>query len=211
MKRFFLFVSGLICGILFVTAAGASAEEKGAVIAEGQMESNAVAADEDISGDFSAGEWGVPKTARAFIRGTDPDSAVSGTADFVETGDGVQVVVSISNVTPAGKHGFHIHESGSCEDGGKAAGGHFNPAGTSHGFLPRDGHGKAHAGDLGNIEVNDEGRGTIVLFLPGLSLTEGHRNIAGRAVILHAKEDDFSQPAGNAGERIGCGEIILNK
>ena len=33
--------------------------------------------------------------------------------------------------------------------------------------------------------------------------------MSGRAVIIHEKADDFSQPAGNAGGRIACGLIGL--
>mgnify|MGYP000023502147 CR=1 FL=1 len=156
-------------------------------------------------------EWGVAVSARASIKGTQPDSQIDGVVDFVETGDGVQVVASVAYVPNPGKHGFHIHENGSCEDGGKAAGGHFNADGTKHGFLLADGHGKAHTGDMGNIKIDQNGNGTLVIFMPGLSLAKGHRNIAGKAVILHEGEDDFGQPTGNAGSRIGCGEIILNK
>ena len=119
--------------------------------------------------------------------------------------------MNLSDVTPAGKHGIHIHENGSCEEGGMAAGGHFNPLGVPHGFLPRDGYSKAHAGDLGNIDIDDEGKGSLEIFLIGLSLSEGNKNVAGLAVILHEKEDDFNQPTGNAGGRIACGKIILNK
>lgn len=154
--------------------------------------------------------WGVAYSARAIIKGTTEDSNVGGRVDFVQTGDGVQVVASLSNVTPSGKHGIHIHEHGSCEEGGNAAGGHFNPEEAEHGLLPRDGHGKAHTGDMGNIEINESGSGSLVIFLPGLSLTEGKKNVTGKAVILHEKEDDFGQPTGNAGGRIGCGIITLN-
>ena len=94
---------------------------------------------------------------------------------------------------------------------GHISGGHFNPDGTEHGFSPRDGYGKSHAGDMGNIEINEEGNGSLIIFLPGLSLVEGLKNVTGKAVILHAKEDNFGQPTGNAGGRIGCGIIELNK
>ena len=197
MKKLSILGFGLIYLVALSTVTVALEVDKGS--AEGSMKKS------------DSSDWGVPNTAKAVIKGAQPDSELSGTADFIETGDGMQVVAQLSNVTPAGKHGIHIHENGSCEEGGKAAGGHFNPAGTKHGLLPRDGHGKAHAGDMGNIEIMDNGRGSLVIFMPGLGLTTGHKNITGLAVIVHAKEDDFGQPTGNAGGRIGCGEIILNK
>jgi Cu-Zn family superoxide dismutase len=35
--------------------------------------------------------------------------------------------------------------------------------------------------------------------------------VAGRAVVVHEQEDDFSQPVGNAGGRIACGPIVITK
>ena len=35
------------------------------------------------------------------------------------------------------------------------------------------------------------------------------KEIVGRTVIMHSSPDDFtSQPSGNAGEKIACGEIV---
>ena len=93
--------------------------------------------------------------------------------------------------------------------GGKSAGGHYNPAKAPHGFLVQDGYDKAHAGDLGNIEIDKSGKGVLILDLPGLSIRGDLNNIVGRAVIVDEKEDDFSQPTGNSGARIGCGTINL--
>ncbi len=124
---------------------------------------------------------------------------------FEENG-GLRVQAVFENLPP-GKHGFHIHENGSCEDGGKAAGGHFNPGNAMHGDMPKDGMGKAHPGDMGNIDVIAEGKGMVQVFLPGVTLKEGPNAVLGKAIIVHEKEDDFSQPTGNAGGRIGCGII----
>ena len=115
----------------------------------------------------------------------------------------------MANVPP-GKHGFHVHENGSCAEMGKAAGGHFNPDHVQHGFLPKDGYMNAQAGDMGNIEVGTDGTGILKLFMPGLTLKDGKYAVTGKSVILHEKEDDFSQPVGNAGSRIGCGIIKAN-
>jgi len=145
-------------------------------------------------------------TGQAVIKGTTEGSPVTGTVDLIEEKDGLAVNVSVSNVSP-GKHGFHFHENGSCADEGKAAGGHYNPAQAPHGYLPKDGHEHAHAGDMGNIEVDEQGNGKLTLFMPGLTLGEGQYSLAGKSVILHEKTDDFGQPAGNAGGRIGCGIV----
>jgi Cu-Zn family superoxide dismutase len=36
----------------------------------------------------------------------------------------------------------------------------------------------------------------------------GPESVIGKALVVHADQDDFeSQPSGNSGARIGCGEI----
>jgi Cu-Zn family superoxide dismutase len=147
----------------------------------------------------------------AIIKGTTPDSPITGKATFEETDDGVKISVEVENVPNPGNHGFHIHQFGNCEDTGKAAGGHYNPSGAPHGLLTKDGHEHAHAGDMGNIIIDANGKGKLETTLPEVDLTSGVFNIAGRAVILHEKADDFGQPTGNAGGRIGCGIITVTE
>jgi len=147
----------------------------------------------------------------AYLKGTKPGSAITGTIKFMESDAGLIVEVEIKNVPSSGKHGFHIHENGSCADEGKAAGGHYNPANAPHGFLETNGHQHAHVGDMGNVEIDESGTGKYSGILPAIGLTTGLYQVAGHAVILHEKEDDFSQPTGNAGGRIACGIIELIK
>ena len=144
--------------------------------------------------------------AAAVLKGTDPNSPLAGSARFEDTDDGLQVEVNVFSAPP-GLHGIHIHEKGSCEDKGNAAGGHFNPDGTSHGLITTDGFAKAHPGDLGNIEIDENGEGMLFLVVPGLTIHGGKYDIGSHAVILHEKEDNFGQPTGNAGGRIACGVI----
>ena len=141
----------------------------------------------------------------AEIRGTAPDSKITGTARFEETKAGLKVSVTIKGAE--GDHALHIHEFGDCGDSGKNAGGHYNPEKHEHGNALKDAK-KAHAGDLGNVTAKD---GVIVLeaTLPRTSLFEGKHNVAGRSVVLHEKADDFSQPTGSAGARAACGVITL--
>ncbi len=149
-------------------------------------------------------------TAAANIQGTADGSTVAGTATFEDTPEGLKVRAEVSGLL-AGKHGFHVHENGSCAEAGKAAGGHFNPDGTPHGHTAKDGVAHAHAGDMGNIEISADGTGKTETLLPGVTLKDGARAVAGKAVILHEKEDDFGQPTGNAGGRIGCGIIEVKE
>lgn len=148
-------------------------------------------------------------TAEAVIHSTDSEQVAMGIAELTETNDGL-VIQADFIAAPAGLHGFHVHAEGSCADGGQAAGGHYNPADVPHGYLPEDGFDAAHAGDLGNVEISEDGTGLYALSMPGLSLRGGSYPVADHAFILHADADDFGQPTGNAGGRIGCGVIELN-
>lgn len=137
---------------------------------------------------------------------TDPTgvSSLSGQVLVTEMAGGVNIDATVADAPP-GLHGFHIHANGMCADAGNAAGGHFNPDNVKHGKLNTDGFENAHAGDLGNILIDSDGTGSLRATFPGLTLTDGRYGLANHAVILHANQDDFSQPTGNAGGRIGCG------
>jgi Cu-Zn family superoxide dismutase len=148
-------------------------------------------------------------TGAAKISGTAEGSAVAGTLKVADDGKGgLTISGDISGLTP-GLHGFHIHEFGDCSDSGKAAGSHYNPANHPHGNVLKDGQAHAHAGDMGNLEADSQGVAHVNVDVPGLMLTGGKVSAAGRALVVHEKADDFGQPVGNAGGRIGCGPIIL--
>jgi Cu-Zn family superoxide dismutase len=132
-------------------------------------------------------------------------STTTGEARFVDRGDSVEVTLTVAGATP-GNHGVHIHMIGDCSaPDAKSAGDHFNPDTHQHGA---PGVAEHHAGDLGNIEVADDGTGTLTLVQPDVTLGEGGRSIAGRALVVHEKADDFqTQPTGDSGGRIACGVI----
>ena len=148
------------------------------------------------------------ESGTAYVYGTNKESNIRGIARFKDLPKGLGIRVHVQNVSP-GKHGIHIHEFAACMDSGKAAGGHFNPKGVKHGLLAKNGPKRAHAGDLGNIVVGPGGKGVYKAVIPGLTLSSGKTNVAGRALILHQKEDTFGQPTGDAGVRIGCGSIRI--
>lgn len=146
--------------------------------------------------------------AFADITPTQPHSRAAGTVRLLETRSGVEVTVRLTGVPP-GEHGFHVHEFGDCAAGGEAAGEHYNPLRTTHGMVVKDGVRSSHAGDMGNIVAKGDGTAELVLNLPDVTLQAGPLSLAGRALVLHEKPDDFGQPAGNAGLRIACGVINL--
>lgn len=132
-------------------------------------------------------------------------STVTGQASFTEAKGGVLVEIEVHHAPP-GWHAVHVHEKGDCSaPDGSSAGGHFNPASKSHGSPHAPEH---HAGDLGNLWVDEQGEGHHVILMPDLSVADGPTSVRGRAIIVHAGVDDLvTQPTGNAGGRIGCGVI----
>jgi superoxide dismutase, Cu-Zn family len=151
-----------------------------------------------------ASKSAVPAAAGATIEARS-GSTLAGEATFTEVEGGTRIVVTVRNAA-AGTHAVHIHEKGDCSDPeAKSAGPHFNPDGHAHGAPTAQPH---HAGDLGNMEVAADGTGTLEIVAAGLAVAAGPRSVVGRAIVVHEKPDDFvSQPAGNAGARIGCGAI----
>ena len=129
---------------------------------------------------------------------------VRGKVSFVKHAGGILITADVEGLTP-GLHGFHIHEFGDCSAAdATSAGGHFNPDNKPHGS-PEDID--RHAGDLGNLDADAEGRAHYERVDGHIALS-GPRSIVGLAVIVHAGEDDFtSQPTGNAGARVACGVI----
>ncbi len=141
----------------------------------------------------------------------DTATAVSGEIAFVQTTDGVAVRYDIRGLTP-GEHGFHVHEGTSCGaangEAGGAAGGHFSPMSHPHGART-NGMDSRHAGDLGNITANANGRAQGQ-FADEVAALNGTRSIAGHAIIVHGRRDDLtSQPSGDADGRVGCGVIEI--
>ncbi len=146
--------------------------------------------------------------AMATISGTVPDTTVSGTVEFVQHDGKVKMNFHITAASMANKSvAVHLHEMGDCGDMGKMAHGHWNPTGKEHG---KWGTGSFHSGDIGNISLNEKGEGSMELETDLWSIGGDEKtNILNKSVIVHSGTDDYSsQPAGNAGSRIGCGVII---
>lgn len=133
-----------------------------------------------------------------------------GKAILQEGKSGVQVTIE-ANHLPSGSHGFHIHDQGICEAPSfESAGAHFNPTNKMHGFNHPEG---PHAGDLENLEVEEDGTVETTFLNERITLQKDEINTLftedGTSLVIHEKADDYkSQPAGDAGGRIGCGVIV---
>lgn len=153
------------------------------------------------------------------------DNEDIGSANFTPFDDSVAISITVDGLEP-GLHGVHIHETGVCDAAGDtpfaSAGGHFNPTGAHHGPGPEmaatpgaatPAMAEAHAGDLGNIMVDENGSGTLTITTSRVTLEEGAENSLkdadGSAIVVHADEDDLmTDPSGESGDRIGCGVIF---
>lgn len=130
----------------------------------------------------------------------------AGVVTFRRVGEGkVEVDAKLTGLTPNSKHAIHIHQYGDVTSkDGKSAGDHYNPMGHQHGLPDKE---DRHAGDFGNLDADQSGNATMKLVVDNISLAGRLSPIIGRAVVVHAKPDDGSQPSGNAGDRIAVGVI----
>jgi len=132
----------------------------------------------------------------------------SGTLRFTQNGRTVHITGVIKGLSP-GKHGFHVHQFGdlSGNKDGKSTGGHYNPENSKHGKPSAK---QRHVGDLGNITADIRGVAKVDITDNVISLSGPH-SVIGRSILIHAAPDDFGQPTGNAGARIGFGVIGIAK
>ncbi|MGV3489107.1 MAG: superoxide dismutase family protein [Tuberibacillus sp.] len=139
----------------------------------------------------------------------DANGKVVGQAMLGQAEDGVTVQLYVQGIKP-GLHGIHFHEKGVCKPKDfKSAGEHFNPLGKEHGLKNPKG---PHAGDLKNVFADQNGNIQTSFTTTLVTLEKGQKNSLrdknGSALVIHAGEDDqMTNPAGNSGDRIICGEI----
>lgn len=148
----------------------------------------------------------VGATATAEMRGPDGDSM--GTVTIIQGPRGLLIQARLTGV-PEGWHGFHIHETGSCDPDFSAAGGHYDPTGIGHGVLHEGGH---HPGDTVNIYAHSDGVANADQYTVDATLGAGTTTLLdadGSAIIVHEGPDSYGADPG-AGARIACGVITLD-
>lgn len=131
-----------------------------------------------------------------------PEGADAGRATAREVAGGVRFTVDATGLPP-GTHAVHVHTAGRCDlPAFESAGPHWNPTNMKHGTNNPQG---PHMGDLPNMTVGSDGRGTLAMTMQGATMA-GLLDADGAAMIVHANPDDLvTDPSGNSGGRITCG------
>ncbi len=143
----------------------------------------------------------------------------AGTVKFTPAGEGVDVEADVSGLTP-GFHGFHVHETGTCEPDAPmgafdTAGGHFASGSQTHGD---------HVGDMPTLLAGKDGTARAT-FTTERFTVEDLADEDGSAVMVHADLDNQAnipdryragkQPGadeetldtGDSGDRVACGVV----
>lgn len=139
--------------------------------------------------------------AMAWVTGNAANPQLSGLVKFYQTSYvGVLVEAEIFGLPEKEEpktgsfYGMHIHQFGDCSDNFSNVGTHYNPEKEPH---------PLHAGDLLPL-LGNQGYAWSAFYTKRFNIKE----IIGKSVIIHADPDDFTtQPSGNSGTMIGCGEI----
>ncbi|MBQ3552202.1 MAG: superoxide dismutase family protein [Clostridia bacterium] len=151
------------------------------------------------------GLLGRPALAMARIRGSEQYPDILGLVRFYQTPYGVIVLAELKGLpNPSGDcespiFGFHIHEgehcTGDASDPFADVRTHYNPNDCPHPY---------HSGDLPPL-FGANGYAFLSFLTDRFTVDE----IIGRTIIVHASPDDFTtQPSGNAGIKMACGEIV---
>ncbi|HET9315740.1 MAG TPA: superoxide dismutase family protein [Vicinamibacteria bacterium] len=142
------------------------------------------------------------------------DGSAIGTALLVEvpSNEGVktvEVIITAQNLTP-GSHAVHVHEVGNCAPC-SAAGSHLDlgPFGQN---VPVTANHPYHSGDLVNLRVGSDGRGSLLATSTRIALAPGNLSIFdadGSAIVIHALADQYctdpTDPNCAGGGRAACG------
>ena len=131
--------------------------------------------------------------AEATVKGQE----IHGRVEFYPLDDGTLVAARIAGLPDSGSgfFAFHIHELGDCTgENFPNTGPHYGPGMVDH---------PNHAGDLPPL-LSWRGDAYLAVWTGRFQ----PEDVIGRSIVIHAQPDDFrTQPAGNPGKKLACGEI----
>ena len=145
------------------------------------------------------------RAAYAKIKGSSDYPDIRGTVSFIPAQNGTIVAAEVYGVTDEdyaaanGFKGFHIHEGGTCTGNEKDlfadTKGHYSKTEMPH---------SPHNGDVPPLLFTD-GYAWLQVYTGRFQ----PEDIIGKTVVLHGMPDDFhTQPSGDSGMKIACGEIL---
>lgn len=169
---------------------------------------------------YHKGKLDKPIRAKAEIKGP----GITGEAKLYEEYEGrVRIKLRLEGTPESklkpGPHAIHIHETGSCEPFSAAKAhydGNIDPAmNPEANVTPGLGNHPYHLGDLQNLFVNDDRKGSLYTITSRVMLSEGLNSLFdhdGSAFIVHELPDKYlpEPPHQDApgGPRIACGVIV---
>jgi Cu-Zn family superoxide dismutase len=166
-----------------------------------QIDSAVAALTGDTVRDTTRAEGDTTTAAVAMMR--DSAGRELGTVTVTGESDGFRLAGDVTGLPP-GEHGFHVHAVGRCEPPFESAGPHWNPTNRQHGTQNPNG---PHAGDLTGLTVGSDGIGRVNALVTGHAVSQ-LLDADGASLVVHAGADDYrTDPSGNSGARIACGEI----
>ena len=139
--------------------------------------------------------------AAAWVTGNSENPNLSGLVKFYQTPyGGILVETEIFGLpnqsipNSSDFYAMHIHEFGDCSSDFTKTGSHYNKTDELH---------PLHTGDMPPL-MGNQGYAWSSFYDKRFTLEE----IIGKSVVIHSNRDDFTtQPAGDSGTKIGCGEI----
>ena len=175
-----------------------------------------VSCDNDDSGNSA------PVSAVAQIYAIEPISdstfnmsdVAMGEANLEDLGESVRLPLTMSGLTPNFRHAVHLH-MGSCEQPGH----HWNQ-GSSESFCSTlngdEVWARPKAGDVGNINTDEHGNGTLVVESVLWDLdSQDEKDLSGTVLVVHSGMEDFAQECfeqhtrAHVNPKIACGTIEL--
>lgn len=124
---------------------------------------------------------------------------ITGIVEFYDYSQGTLMLYELMDLPQSeGFFGFHIHVGNSCINDTdilyEKTGGHLNPTNQQHPY---------HLGDLPPIFAN-KGYAWGLVYIDKFQV----KDIVNHTIVIHEHADDLhSQPSGNSGTKIACGEI----
>lgn len=157
-------------------------------------------------------------SAKAIIKGSEKYPGINGCAAFVTTDLGTMVSLSVYGLPhkegscECSIYAVHIHSGNACTgdnaDPFKNVGSHYDKGNCPH---------PCHSGDMPPLyaypspKTDDDAR-TDQAHMAFITHRFTPEEVVGKTIIIHLMPDDMhTQPSGNSGEKIACGEITAMK